>query len=113
MSKQPITLAPDLRPDRPRRKLLPILLLSFAAVLLAPIFIDVAALFYGQWREVLGTPVAVHTPTLDAIGEQVAEIREDFRYHVLSRFHRVPWDPRVVLPVAVLVMLLAMVMLRL
>ena len=112
MSKQTITLAPDLRPDRPRRKLLPILLLSIAVVLLAPLLIDAVALCYGQWGEMLGTPTAVQTPTLDAIGEQVAEIREDVRYHFLSRFHRVPWDPRVVLPVAVLVMLLAMVMLR-
>jgi hypothetical protein len=112
MSKQTITLAPDLRPDRPRQRLLPILLLSIAAVLLAPIVIDAVALCYGQWGEVLGTPTAVQTPTLDAIGEQVAEIREDVRYHILTRFHRVPWDPRVVLPVAVVVMLLGIVMLR-
>ncbi len=52
------------------------------------------------------------TPTLDAIGERVAAVREDLWYHVSSRFNRVPWNPRVVLPIAVVVMLLAMVMLR-
>jgi hypothetical protein len=113
VSKQLITLAPDIRPDRPRRRILPILSLFVAAPLLAPIIIDAAALCYGQWREMLGTPVPVCTPTLDAIGERVEEIREDVWYHLSSRFQRVPWNPRVVLPVAVLVMLLAMVMLRL
>ena len=113
MSKNPITLAPDIRPDKPRRKVLPILSLFVAIPLLTPIVIDVVALFYGQWREVLGTPTTVHTPTLDAIGERVAEVREDFHYHISSRFQRVPWDPRVVVPIALVVMLLAMVMLRL
>jgi hypothetical protein len=113
MSKQPITLAPDIRPDKPRRNVLPILSLFVAIPLLAPIVIDVVAVFYGQWREVLGTPTTVRTPTLDAIGERVADVREDAWYHISSRFNRVPWNPRVVLPVAVLVIILAMVMLRL
>lgn len=113
MSKQLITIAPDLSSDRPRRKVLPILSLFVAAPLLAPIFIDAVALCYGQWREVLGTPITVRTPTLDAIGERVAAVREDLRYHVGSRFHRVPWNPRVVLVVSVVIMALAMLMLRL
>jgi hypothetical protein len=113
MAKNLITLAPDLKPDRPRRKLLPILSLFVTFPLLAPILFDAVTLCYGGWRELLGTPTAVKTPTLDAIGERVGEVREDLWYRVSSRFQRVPWNPRVVLPVAVLVMLLAMVMLRL
>ena len=113
MSKQVITLAPDVSPDRPRRKALPIISLVVTAPLLVPIFFDAVALCYGQWREMLGTPIEVRTPTFDAIAERVATVREDLRYHVSSRFQRVPWNPRVVLPIAVAVMLLAMVMLRL
>jgi hypothetical protein len=112
MSKQLITLAPDLRPDRHRRKWLPIASLFVAIPLLAPIVMDTLALGYGQWREMLGTPITVRTPTLDAIAERVAEVREDARYHIGSHFNRVPWNPRVVLPVAVLVMIVAMMMLR-
>jgi hypothetical protein len=112
MIKNPITLAPDLESDRPRRKVLPILLLFVAASLLAPIFIDAVALCYAQWGEILGTPTQVRTPILDAIGERVATVREDLWYHVSSRFHRVPWNPRIVLPVAVVVTLLAITMLR-
>jgi hypothetical protein len=113
MPKNPITLAPDILPDRPRRKLLPILSLFVTIPLLAPIVRDAVALCYGGWREVMGTPTDVRTPTFDAIGERIGEVREDLRYHVTSRFQRVPWNPWVVLPTAVVVMLLAMVMLRL
>jgi hypothetical protein len=113
MSKNAITLAPDIRPDRPRRRLLPILLLFVTVSLLVPVITDAVALCYGQWRGILGTPIDVRTPTLDAIGERIEEVREDFWYHVSSRFNRVPWNPRVVLSIAVVVMVAAMVMLRL
>jgi hypothetical protein len=113
MSKNAITLAPDLRPDRPRRRLLPILLLLLTVPLLVPVIMDTVALYYSQWREILGDPTAVRTPTLDAIGERIGEVREDLWYQVSSRFNRVPWNPQVVLSVAVVVMVAAMVMLRL
>ena len=113
MSKNPIPLAPDVRPDRPRRKVLPILSIFVVAPLLAPIIMDTLALCYGQWCEVLGSRTNVRTPTLDAIGDRVDAVREDLWYHVSSRFQRVPWNPRVVLPIAVTVMVLAMMMLRL
>jgi hypothetical protein len=113
MAKNPITLAPDLKPDLPRRGVRPVLSLFVAAPLLAPIVMDAVVLCYGQWREILGTPVTVRTPTLDAIGERIGPIREDLWYHISSRFHRVPWNPRVVMSIALVVMILAMVMLRL
>lgn len=113
MSKQVIVLAPDLLPDRPRRRFLPIVSLVVAVPLLVPIISDAASLCYGQWREMLGDPIPVRTPTFDAIGERAAAVRQELHYHLSSRFHRVPWDPRVVLGVAVVVMVLAMVMLRL
>lgn len=114
MSKQVIVLAPDVRPDRRRRlRALPILSLFVAASLLAPIIIDAASLCYGQWREMLGDPVPVRTPALDAIGERVAEVREEFRYQFVRRFHQVPWDHRVVLGISVVVMVVAVLMLRL
>jgi hypothetical protein len=113
MPKNPITLAPDIRPDRPRRRLLPLLLLLGTATVLAPVLMDTVALCYGQWRSILGTPTDVRTPTLDAIGDRIEEVRADLWYHVSGRFNRVPWNPRVVFPIAVLVMVIAMVMLRL
>lgn len=112
MSKTPITLAPDIQPELPRRRLLPILSIVVTAPLLAPVIMDGVALCYGRWREVLGSPTDVRTPTFDAIGERIDAVREDLWYHVSSRFNRVPWNPRVVLSIAVVVMIVAMVMLR-
>jgi hypothetical protein len=113
MSKNPITLAPDIRPERPRRRLLPILSLFVTVPLLAPVIMEAVALCYGQWREITGTPTDVRTPTIDAIGERIEEVREELWYHVSSRFNRVPWNPRIVLSIAVVVMLMGMVLLRL
>jgi hypothetical protein len=112
MTKNLLTLAPDLTSERPRRKVLPILSLFIAVPLLAPLVIDAVAFCYGQWCDMLGIPSSVRTPTLDAIGEELAGVREEVRYHVTSHFQRVPWNPRVVLAVSVVVMLLAMTMLR-
>ncbi len=112
MAKNPITLAPDLKPESPRRRLLPLLALVVTIALSIPILRDAVVVCYGQWREMLGTPTAVKTPTFDAIGEQVGEVREDVWYHISNRLNRVPWNPRVVLPVAAVVMLLAILMIR-
>ena len=113
MSRPIITLAPDVSPDRQRRCMLPIASLFVTAPLLAPIIFDAVALSYAQWCELLGAPIVVRTPTLDTIGDRLAEAREELLYHFSSFFHRVPWNPRIVLPVAVAIMILAALMLRL
>ena len=52
MVKNPITLAPDIRPDRPRRKVLPIISIFVVAPLLVPIIMDVAgALLWPMVRD--------------------------------------------------------------
>jgi hypothetical protein len=113
MAKNTIPLAPSLKPDRPRSRVPQIVSIFVLAPLLTPLIVELVALCYGQWSEIFGRPVAVKTPILTAMGEQVESIREDVWYHVGSRFQRVPWNPRVVLPIIALVMIVAVVMLRL
>ncbi len=113
MVKNPIPLAPEICREPRRRKLLPIISLFVVAPLLAPVVKDAIVLCYAQWCEMLGTPVSVRTPTLDAIGERIESVRSECWYHVSSRFQRVPWNPRVVLPIAIVIMAVAMIMLRL
>ena len=113
MAKNTLPLAPDLRPDRPRSRLLPIASIFVLAPVLAPLLMEAVSLCYGQWCEILGTPVTVRTPILNAIIDRIESVREDLWYKVSSRFQRVPWNPRVVLPIIALVMVVAMVMLRL
>jgi hypothetical protein len=113
MAKIPIPLAPDLKPDRRRATLLPIISIVVMAPLLAPLILEAAALCYCRWRAVMGTPVDVRTPVLDSIEERIESVRSDLWNALSARFQRVPWSPKVVLPIATLIMALAMVMLRL
>ena len=113
MPKNPITLAPDLRPDGRRSKLVPIASIFVLAPLLAPLFLEVAGLCYAQWCAALGTSAQVRTPILDSIQEGIETVRDDFWSVLSARFQRVPWNPKVVLPVAAVIMAVSMVMLRL
>jgi hypothetical protein len=112
MPKNPITLAPDLRPDR-RRKALPIVSIFVLAPLIAPLVMEAAALCYAQWCTALGTQAEVRTPIIDSIQEGIESVRDDLWSVLSARFQRVPWSPKVVLPVAAVIMAVAMVMLRL
>ncbi len=113
MAKNTLPLAPDLKPDRTRSKLLPIASIFVLAPLLTPLIIELVWLCYGQWCEILGNPVAIQTPILSAMGERIESARQDIWYHISSRFQRVPWNPKVVVPIIALVMIVAMLMLRL
>jgi hypothetical protein len=80
--------------------------------LTSPLILEVVSLCYGQWTEILGTPVVVRTPIMDSISERLEAAREDLRFWVLAGFDRVPWNPNVVLPVLVVVMAVGVMMLR-
>ena len=112
MSKKTITLAPDLKPERRKSKLVPIASILLLAPLLAPLIMEAVALGHAQWCEVLGTSAVVRTPMLDSIGEQIQSTREELWYAISSRFQHVPWNPKIVLPIAAVIMALAMAMLR-
>src|SRR5262249_41963364 len=105
-------LSPDLKPHRRRSRLLPIASIFVLVPLLAPLVMEALALSYAQWRDLLGTPVVVRTPFLDAIGEGIETVRADFSNALSSRFQQVPWNPRIVLPIATVITALAIVMLR-
>ncbi len=54
-------------PGEPRRSKAPRKLwFAIIALLLAPIVVEGAAIWYGQWREALGRPGEVHAPILYA-----------------------------------------------
>ena len=112
MAKNSIPLAPDLRPDRRRTRLVPIVAIFILVPLIAPVIMEGVWICYAQWCEILGTPVAVRTPILDSVRERIDDVRQDLGFRVASYFHRVPWDPKVVLPLVGVVAAIAMVMLR-
>jgi hypothetical protein len=113
MAKNPILLAPDLRPERRHSKVLPIASIFVVGPLLAPLVMEAVALCYAQWCAAFGTSTRVRTPIIDAIEEQIETVRADLWSALSARFQRVPWSPKIVLPVAAVIMAVAMVMLRL
>jgi hypothetical protein len=112
MAKNTIPLAPDLHPHRRRSRVPQIASIFVLAPIVTPLIVELVSLCHGQWREILGRPVTVRTPILDEIGERIETVREEIWYHVGSQFQRVPWNPKVVLPLIAAVMLVAMSMLR-
>ena len=113
MVKNPITLAPDLRPDRRTSKVLPIAAIFVLAPLLAPMILEAASLCHAQWSAALGNPARVRTPILDSIEEEIESVRDDLWSAISARFQRVPWNPKIVLPIAAVIMAVGMAMLRL
>ena len=113
MAKTPITIAPEPIPaERPRRRVLPILSLIVTVPLMLPIVIDATALCYGHWRRALGTPVAVDTPTFDAIADRMAEVREGIWRPVSAALDPTAWDRRIVLGVAAAAIVGAMAVIK-
>ncbi len=112
MDKNPIPLAPDFEPDRRRSRLLPIAAILILIPLISPLILEAVSLCYAQWREILGTPVAVRTPVLDAIGERIDAGRRELRSGILSCFDRVSWDLSIVLPFLMVAVFIAVMMLR-
>src|SRR5579883_285800 len=110
MPKNPITLAPDLRPNRRRSKVLPIASIFVVAPLLIPLLLETAALCYGQWCMVFGTSAPPRTPMLDSIHERIESARDELWSAASARFQRVPWNPKVVLTIAAVITTLGMLM---
>jgi hypothetical protein len=80
---------------------------------LAPLVAEGASICLSQWREVLGQNAEVKTPILDAVADGAQETRRSMWESIDFYFHHLPWDPRIVLSVGAIVMLVGMVMLKL
>ena len=113
MTKTPLQIDPDLRPDRRAAKLLLMASMVLLGLGLAPVVLETVSLCYAQWREVLDRPVDVRTPLLDSIQDQIETTRIDLWSTASSRFQRVPWNPKVVLAIGGVIMGIGIVMLRL
>jgi hypothetical protein len=96
-----------------RRSKVPLLFMGlFLLTGLGPLVLEGASLCLSNWKECLGIRAEVKTPILDDCQEQVEHAKQMFWDEVMPYFHRLPWDPKMVLPVGSLVMVGAMLMLR-
>ena len=79
---------------------------------LGPLALEGSALLVGTWKEFLGVNCNVKTPLLDSLQDNLNDMNGEVMREVRHWFSSMPWDPKLVLPTAAVVMVLAMLMLR-
>lgn len=112
MPKIPITIEPTVLPERRRSKLTRLACIIAVGLVLAVPITEAASLFIGQWYEVMGTNTEVRTPVLDSVNDGLQSTQQSFSSWMSDQFRRVPWDPAIVLPIAAVVMVVGILMLK-
>jgi hypothetical protein len=113
MHKFPIPIAHDIRPSRPRPSLLRTSAIILLGISLAPLVAEGTAICFAQWSRVMGTNAEATTPVIDTLHDGIDTGHRSLSNTVGSYFQRLPWSPKVVLGVGVVLMSLAMLMLKL
>jgi hypothetical protein len=112
MRKLAMQVGDDIHEEKPRSRLPAVLMILLLLVGLAPLANEGVALCISSWKEYMGIPATVRTPVLDYLAEKLETAQSSLRDQVSPVFHRIPWDPKMVLSVGALVMAVAMLMLR-
>jgi len=113
MQKLAYQLGDDLISDAPPRpRWAKIVLIALLVAGLVPLGLDGMSICLGHWKEYLGMRSEITTPTLDRVAECLHDLDTALWAKVAPWFYSLPWEPGVVLPVAIIVMALAMLMLR-
>ena len=112
MFKPSIMLADVIEPSRPRTMRLRTVLLAAVVCFFVPLAAEAALICYGQWCEVLGGSADVQTPIIDSVGEGIQTARELLAEDLGPTWHAATHDAYVVLPVATVLIVVAMAILR-
>ena len=79
---------------------------------LGPLALEGGALCVANWKEFMGVSADVQTPVLDGVQDRLHDLSDIFWSEITPWFRSLPWDPKMVLPAAAVVMAMAMLMLR-
>jgi hypothetical protein len=112
MFKQAIPIAYEIKPTRSNSTLSWIISIILAAIFLVPLATEGMVICYAQWCELMGKSTAVQTPFIDSMGSGLEIARDLLAERVAPALQRVVRDPTVALPVATVLLVLAMAMLR-
>ncbi len=112
MRKVAVPLDREISPKRRRSKVLQLAVVVVLGLLLAIPGVEGAAVCIGKWREVLGTNTEVRTPILDSISAELQAAHDSMSNWIHPHFQRLPWNPSYVLPIAAVVTVLGMGMLK-
>jgi hypothetical protein len=112
MRKLPYQLGHDIQSEQRRSRWPLVLLILLLLVGLGPLVLEGAAICVGNWKEFIGASTDVRTPTLDRVQETLQDMSSAFWLEVTPFFRQLPWEPKVVLPAATIIMAMAMILLR-
>ena len=105
-------LGSEMEVERHRSKWPSVLMALILLVGLGPLALEGIAVCVGNWKEFLGVSGNVKTPVLDGVQDSLNDARDIFWSQITPWFRSIPWDPKMVLPVAAVVMVMAMLMLH-
>jgi hypothetical protein len=112
MFKHSVPIVYEVRPASSKSKLPRILSILASGALLAPLAAEGAAICYVQWCEIMGKSAKVQTPIIDSIGSGLLCVRDLLADSFGSTFQRAIHEPTIALPVASVLLVLAMAVLR-
>jgi hypothetical protein len=105
-------LGSEIQVEHHRSKWPSVLMALILLLGLGPLALEGIALCMSTWKEFLGIADNVKTPVLDGVRDSLNDMRDIFWSQITPWFRSMPWDPKMVLPVAAVVMVMAMLMLR-
>ena len=112
MHKFPIPIAHDIRPTKHRWSLLRAGAIVLLGISLAPLIAEGTSICIAQWSRVMGRNAEARTPMIDSLQDGIESGHRSFSDAITAYFQRLPWSPKVVLVVGVILMMLAMMMLK-
>jgi hypothetical protein len=112
MRKLAMQLGHDVEAERRKSKVPLYLFIAFLTIGLGPLALEGTSICLSNWKEVMGVSSKVRTPMLDNAQAGIDNMKDMFWNEVSPYFRRMPWDPKMVLPAAGVVMAVAMLMLR-
>jgi hypothetical protein len=112
MAKSPIPIAYEIPPARPKSSRSHIGTILILAIIIVPIVVEGAALCYGQWRSITGRSTRVSTPIIDTVSSVFHDTRDAFEDLLSPSVTRVFREPGMAIPVALVLIVCGMMLLR-
>jgi hypothetical protein len=112
MRKTVFWLDDEIIEERPRSRLPLVFFGLFLLVGLGPLALEGSAICLANWKEFMGVSASVRTPILDGVQERLHNLSEDCWGEITPWFRALPWRPKMVLPIAGVIMAFAMLLLR-
>jgi hypothetical protein len=112
MAKSSISIAYDIPDARRRPKPWRIGAILVLAVITVPLVVEGGALCYGQWCSITGSSVRVSTPVMDAFSNAFHETKGALEDLLAPSVSRAFTEPAVAIPVALVLIVCGMMLLR-